>query len=66
MPELPIKIKELTSNLRGRDKKGAGNTASHGSDEIADLKFTQHKVFQQYREFEDIFRSVYNRFMEGK
>ena len=66
MPGLPIRIKELTSNLRGCDRKGAGNTASHGSDEIADLKFTEYKALQQYQEFEDIFRAIYNRFMEGK
>lgn len=66
IPGLPIRIKELTSNLRGRDRKGAGNTASHGGDEIADLKFTEHKALQQYQEFEDIFRAIYNRFMEGK
>lgn len=66
MPGLPMRIKELTSNLRGRDRKGAGNTASHGSDEIAELKFTEHKALQQYLEFEDIFRAIYNRFMEGK
>ena len=66
IPELPIRIKELTSNLRGHDRKGVGNTASHGGDEIAELKFTEHKALQQYQEFEDVFRAIYNRFMEEK
>ena len=66
MPGLPIRIKELTSNLRGRDRKGAGNTASHGGDEIADMKISEKTALQQYNEFENIFRAIYNRFMEGK
>lgn len=64
MPELPIRLKKLTSNLKG--EKGMGNAASHGGDEIAELKITKQKAFEQYEEFENIFRALYNRFMEGR
>lgn len=63
MPSLPLRLKELTSNLR--KKKGFGNAASHGGDAIADLKFSEAIVYQQYEEFEEIFRAIYNRFVEG-
>lgn len=69
IPSLPIRIKELTSNLKRdvkKNKKGDGTAASHGGDAIAELKFTEEKALKQYTEFEEIFRAIYNRFMEGK
>lgn len=65
LPTLPLRIKELTSNLRKDNKKGDGTVASHGGDAIAELKFSEQKALEQYSEFENIFQSVYNRFMEG-
>lgn len=68
IPTFPIRLKELTSNLRRdfkKNKKGEGTAASHGSDAIAELKFSESKALQQYAEFEDMFRAIYNRFMEG-
>ena len=68
MPRLPITIKEFSSNLnsyKGGWKHGAGTIASHGGDEVADLKFSLSKVDSQYREFENIFRALYNRYMEA-
>ena len=64
LPSLPLRIKELTSNLKKDKKKGDGTAASHGGDAIAELKFSEKKALEQYVEFENIFRSVYNRFME--
>ena len=64
MPDLPIKIKEYTSFLVSHNRNGAGNIASHGGDEIADLKFSEQQAIRQYQEFEDVFRALYNRFME--
>lgn len=65
IPNLPLRIKELTSYLVSHNRQGAGNIASHGGDEIAELKFSETQAIQQYQEFEDIFRAFYNRFMEG-
>lgn len=66
IPSLPIRLKELTSNLRRnpRNNKGDGNTASHGGDAVADLKYSEKKALEQYTEFEGVFRAMYNRFME--
>ena len=64
LPSLPILIKERTSNLKKYNKKGEGIIASHGGDAIAELKFSETKAKKQYAEFENIFRSIYNRFME--
>lgn len=69
IPTLPIRLKELTSNLKRdvkKNKKGEGTAASHGGDAIAELKFSEKKALQQYVEFEDLFRAIYNRFMEGR
>lgn len=64
IPRLPIRLKELTSNLK--KKKGDGTAASHGGDAIADIKFTEKIVIQQYEEFQNVLRAIYNRFMEEK
>ena len=43
------------------------NTAvMHGGNEVADFHSTVEKALRQYEEFENIFRAIYNRFMEGK
>ena len=67
LPDLPIRLKALTSSLRREgksDKTGEGAAASHGGDAIAELKFTKEKVLERYGEFEKLFRAFYNRFME--
>lgn len=66
IPTFPIRLKELTSNLRRdtkKNKKGDGTVASHGGDAIAELKYSRKKVLEQYTEFEDLFRAMYNRFV---
>ncbi|WP_029232546.1 hypothetical protein [Butyrivibrio sp. VCB2006] len=68
LPLLPLSIKEYTSNLnayKGAKRKGAGNIASHGGDELADLEFTLAEVEKQYSEFEGNFIALYNRYMEA-
>lgn len=64
-PEFILRIKEITSNLNTRKEKGIRNIASHGGDEIADLKLSMAAVISQYEEFEKYFRVLYNLFMEG-
>ncbi len=65
IPSIPIRFKELTSSLRTENQKnGAGTIASHGGDEIADLKVSVKQATTQYEEFENLFRAIYNRFME--
>ena len=62
---LPVRLKELTSNLkRNKQKKGQGAAASHGGDDAAELKLSVKTVQEQYSEFENLFRAIYNRFME--
>ena len=67
IPTLPVRLKELTSNLK-RDaktnKKGQGTAASHGGDAAAELKLSAETVQDQYSEFENLFRAIYNRYME--
>ncbi len=67
LPDLPIRLKALTSRLRREgkyNKTGEGTVASHGGDAIAELIFTKEKVLERYGEFEKLFRAFYNRFME--
>ena len=67
LPDLPIRLKALTSRLRREgkyNKTGEGTAASHGGDAIAELIFTKEKVLERYGEFEKLFRAFYNRFME--
>ncbi|MCI6244038.1 MAG: hypothetical protein MR646_12310 [Agathobacter sp.] len=65
IPTLPVRLKELTSNLkRNKQKKGQGAAASHGGDDAAELKLSVKTVQEQYSEFENLFRAIYNRFME--
>ena len=63
---LPIRIKELTSNSVKRSGKGENTAVMHGGNEVADFHSTVEKALRQYEEFENIFRAIYNRFMEGK
>ncbi len=68
LPLLPLTIKEYTSNLnsyKGARRRGAGTIASHGGDEVADLKYSLQNVTTQYKEFENLFRALYNRYMEA-
>ena len=67
IPTLPVRLKELTSNLRRdvkKNKKGQGAAASHGGDAAAELKLSAITVQEQYSEFENLFRAIYNRYME--
>ncbi|WP_155834104.1 hypothetical protein [Butyrivibrio sp. VCD2006] len=69
LSSLPLSIKEYTSNLKaykGGRRKGAGNIASHGGDELADLSFSLTEIERQYREFEENFAALYNRYMEAE
>ena len=66
IPDLPIKIKDLTSNSVRHNEKGENTVAMHGGNAIADFHSTVEKALRQYSEFEEIFRAIYNRFMEGK
>ena len=69
LPDLPIRLKALTSRLRREgkyNKTGEGTAASHGGDAIAELIFTKEKVLERYGEFEKLFRAFYNRFMERR
>ena len=66
IPDLPIRIKELTSNSVKRSGKGENTAVMHGGNEVADFHSTVEKALRQYEEFENIFRAIYNRFMEGK
>lgn len=68
IPTLPIRLKELTSNLKrdaNKNIKGQGAVASHGGDAAAELKLSVKIVQDQYSEFENLFRAIYNRYMEG-
>lgn len=67
IPTLPVRLKELTSNLKRdakNNKKGQGAVASHGGDAAAELKLSAKTVQDQYSEFENLFRAIYNRYME--
>lgn len=67
LPDLPIRLKALTSRLRREgkyNKTGEGTAASHGGDAIAELNFTEEKVLERYGEFERLFKAFYSRFME--
>ena len=67
IPTLPVRLKELTSNLKrdaNKNIKGQGAVASHGGDAAAELKLSVKIVQDQYSEFENLFRAIYNRYME--